>query len=447
MKAIVTDKRFVIVGLGQTGLSCVRYLSALGKSLLVMDTRENPPGLDVLKQEFPDVKLVLGYLDLEYLCQADEIILSPGIALSTPEIKKAQDSGVLIRGDIDLFAEVATAPIVAITGSNGKSTVTTLLGEMARNAGLNVGVGGNLGVPALDLLSDDRDLYVLELSSFQLETTRSLNANSVVLLNLSEDHMDRYASKMAYLQAKQRIFLGAKNVIVNDDDPLSAPLVNTQMRLIHYGVASTDINKFSVLTVNEARFLAKGFEPLLNVNELQVRGEHNISNCLAALALGFSIDLPVTAMTESLKSFKGLAHRCEFVRSLDQVDYINDSKGTNPGAVLTALNGLGKEIQGKIVLIAGGEAKGADISLLLEPVQKFVKALVLIGRDADQFVQLFKPVAALHHAATMHDAVRAAKELAENGDLVLLSPACASFDMFKNFEQRGAIFIEEVMSL
>ena len=424
MKAIITDKRFVIVGLGQTGLSCVRYLSSLGKSLVVMDTREHPPGLDALKQEFPDITLVLGSLDTDFLCQADEIILSPGIALSTPELKQAQDSGVLVRGDIDLFAEAANAPIVAITGSNGKSTVTTLLGEMAKMAGLNVGIGG-----------------------FQLETTRSLNASSVVLLNLSEDHMDRYVSKLAYLQAKQRIFLGAKNVVVNDDDALSVPLVNTQMHLTHFGLGGSDINKFSVLTIDGERFLARGFEALLNVKELQVRGEHNISNCLAALALGFSIDLPMKAMLEALKCFKGLAHRCAFVRTLDCVDYINDSKGTNPGAVVTALNGLGGEIAGKIVLIAGGDAKGADISSLLGPVQKHAKAMVLIGKDAAKFEQLLKPVVPLYQVKTMADAVRAAQSLAERGDLVLLSPACASFDMFKNFEHRGDVFCEEVMRL
>jgi UDP-N-acetylmuramoylalanine--D-glutamate ligase len=370
--------------------------------------------------------------------------LSPGIALTTPEIKAARDEGVLIRGDIDLFTEVAAAPVIAITGSNGKSTVTTLVGEMAKCAGVNVGVGGNIGVPALDLLSEDRELYVLELSSFQLETTRALNATSVVLLNLSEDHMDRYASKMAYLQAKQRIFFGAKNVIVNDDDILSSPLVNTQMRLLRFGLSNPDVQKCSILTEAGERYLCKDFEALLNVKELQVRGEHNISNCLAALALGYSIGLPVSAMLQAIKQFKGLAHRCEFVRTVDQVDYVNDSKGTNPGAVVTALNGLGKNIQGKIVLIAGGDAKGADLSTLLEPVRRFTKAVVLIGRDAEKFEQILTGNVPLYHAKTMADAVQSAKKLASSGDIVLLSPACASFDMFKNFEHRGAVFIEEV---
>lgn len=447
MKAIITDKRYVVVGLGQTGLSCVRYLTGQGKSVTVMDTRENPPGLEELTEVYPHVSVILGYLNPEILCAADEIILSPGLALSTPEIQQAQANGVLIRGDIDLFAEAVNAPVVAITGSNGKSTVTTLLGEMAKCAGLNVGVGGNIGVPALDLLSDERELYVLELSSFQLETTRALNATSVVLLNLSEDHMDRYPNKMAYLQAKQRIFFGAHTVVVNDDEPLSSPLVNTRMRILHYGLSGPDMHKFSVLNESGERYLSKGFDALLKVNELKIRGEHNISNCLAALALGDSVGLPMGAMLDAMKNFKGLSHRCEYVRTVNYVDYVNDSKGTNPGAVVTAIYGLGKELPGKIILIAGGDAKGADLSSLLEPVTRFVKAIVLIGRDAGKFEQLLSGAVPVSRAVTMADAVQSAAKIAEKGDLVLLSPACASFDMFKNYEHRGAVFVEEVSRL
>jgi UDP-N-acetylmuramoylalanine--D-glutamate ligase len=447
MKAIITDKKFVVVGLGQTGLSCVRYLRGLGKSLLVMDTRDNPPGLSLLKQEYPEITVVLGGLDPAQLLAADEIILSPGIALSTPEIQRAREHGVRIRGDIDLFSDQAEAPVVAITGSNGKSTVTSLVGEMARSAGLNVAVGGNIGVPALDILADDRDIYVLELSSFQLETTQALNATSVVLLNLSEDHMDRYDSKMAYLQAKQRIFFGAQNVIVNDDEPLSAPLVNNKMRISHFGLHAQDINKFSVLESEGERYLCKGFQPLLKISEIKIHGEHNISNCLAALALGDSIGLPMQAMLDAIRNFTGLAHRCQWVRCLDNVNYVNDSKGTNPGAVVTALQGLGKHIQGRIVLIAGGESKGADLSSLVEPVKRFVKALVLIGRDAGKFESLLNTCVPVTHASTMAEAVRSCRTLAEGGDLVLLSPACASFDMFRNYEHRGDVFTEEVMKL
>jgi UDP-N-acetylmuramoylalanine--D-glutamate ligase len=447
MKAIITDKKVVVVGLGKTGLSCVRYLHAQGKQIVVMDTRTVPPCLDELTQKYPNIQCILGSLNKEILCRADEIILSPGVALSTPEIKAAINLQIPVRGDIDLFAEAAKAPIIAITGSNGKSTVTTLLGDMAKNAGLNVGVGGNLGIPALELLDDSVGLYIIELSSFQLETTHSLNAESVVLLNLSEDHMDRYPSKIAYLQAKQRIFKGAKQVIVNDDEVLSSPLVNSSMKLIHFGLKSNDLDKFSILSKDGERYLAKGFEPLISVNELKIRGEHNISNALAALALGSSVGLAMSKMLATLKEFKGLSHRCQFVRSIAGVEYVNDSKGTNPGSVVTALRSLGKEITGKVILIAGGDSKGADLSPLYEPIKEFVKALVLIGVDAKKFEQLFDGITSVCREETLEEAVVQASSIAETGDLVLLSPACASFDMFKNYEHRGDIFTEEVLSI
>lgn len=447
MKAIITDKNIVVVGLGKTGLSCVRHLSALGKQLTVMDTREQPPGLDELRARFPGVKTILGRLDQATLLEADEIILSPGLSLKMPEIAAAQAQGKIVRGDIDLFAEAVNAPLIAITGSNGKSTVTSLLGDMAKQAGMKAAVGGNLGTPALDLLSDDNELYVMELSSFQLETTEMLNATSVVLLNLSEDHMDRYANKFAYLQAKQRIFRGATNVVVNDDEVLSAPLENASMNLVHYGLHGSDLHKFSTADISGELYIVKGFSPLMPIKQLKLRGDHNISNALAALALGDSVGIPVPAMVEALKDFQGLAHRCQFVRVLDGVEYFNDSKGTNPGAVLSALNSLGKTIAGKVILIAGGDSKGADLSVLIEPVRRFVKAMVLIGVDADKFINLFESVVPVHKESAMSDAVQKAHTLSEKGDLVLLSPACASLDMFNNFEHRGDVFHKEVCAL
>lgn len=447
MKAIITDKRIVIVGLGKTGLSCVRHLYAQGKHITVMDTRNNPPGLKELNENYPGVTVILGSLDKGILCAADEIVISPGLSLNTPEIKAAIEQDVRVRGDIDLFVESVNAPLIAITGSNGKSTVTTLLGEMALKAGMNVGIGGNLGTPALDLLSKDKELYVLELSSFQLETTNLLNAESVVLLNLSEDHMDRYPNKMAYLQAKQRIFRGAKNIIVNDDEQLSSPLVNTTVKLIHYGLNSNDLEKFSVIEKDGERYLAKGFELLLSEKHLLIRGEHNISNALAALALGSSINLPMSSMIEALKGYKGLEHRCQFVATVEGVEYVNDSKGTNPGAVVTALNSLGKSIAGKVILIAGGDSKGADLEILVKPLSNFVKGLVLIGVDAEKLQKQFESVVPVYKENTMKGAVQTAKSLAEKGDLVLLSPGCASLDMFQNFEHRGGVFMEEVRAL
>lgn len=447
MKAIITDRKVVVVGLGKTGLSCVRYLCSLGKHVIVMDTREEPPGLDVLECDYPNIQKVLGRLDASILSSADEIVLSPGVPLSTPEIQCAVENQVLVRGDIDLFSEAANAPVVAITGSNGKSTVTTLLGDMAHQSGLNVGVGGNLGIPALELLDHEKDLYVLELSSFQLETTHNLNAESAVLLNLSEDHMDRYANKMAYLQAKQRIFKGAKHIIVNDDDVLSSPLVNTTMNLVHFGVRSNDLGKFSILKEGSEAYLAKGFTPLVAIKELSIRGEHNYSNALAALALGDSVGLDMADMISALKKFKGLSHRCQFIRSHNGVDFVNDSKGTNPGAVVTALTSLAKDITGKVILIAGGDSKGADLSSLREPVKRFVKSLVLIGVDAEKFETLLDATSSLYKEGSLEEAVRRAYSLAQPGDVVLLSPACASFDMFRSYEHRGEVFNKEVMSL
>lgn len=447
MKAIITDKHIVVVGLGKTGLSCVHFLKNKGKRITVMDTRALPPGLDELKASFPEVPCIAGRLDAEILKSADEIILSPGLSLKTPEIQMALDNGVKVRGDIDLFVEFAKAPIVGITGSNGKSTVTTLLGEMAKDSGLNVGVGGNLGTPALDLLNDNAQLYVLELSSFQLETTHQLNAASAVLLNLSEDHMDRYPSKIAYHQAKQRIFRGAKTIIVNEDDALSAPLVNTTMKIIRFGLGSQDIGKYSMVTEAGERYLVKGYDHLLPVSQMKIKGEHNISNALAALALGESVGISLSSMIETLKRFSGLAHRCQIVRLHNGVEYVNDSKGTNPGSVVTALTSLGREIKGKIVLIAGGDAKGADLYSLREPVATYVKELVLIGADADRFVEELNEIVAIHKESSMKSAVIKASQLAVEGDLVLLSPSCASFDMFQNYEHRGMEFMKEVAAL
>jgi UDP-N-acetylmuramoylalanine--D-glutamate ligase len=444
---IATDKKVVIVGLGKTGLSCVRYLKNKGHHVTVMDSRENPPGLAVLAEEFSDVECVLGAFDAELLCGTNEIILSPGVPLAHESLKKALASGVMVRGDIDLFAEAANAPIIAITGSNGKSTVTTLVGEMAVAAGINVGVGGNLGTPSLDLLDNDCQLYVLELSSFQLETTHALNAQSATILNISDDHMDRYSNRMAYLTAKQRVFRGAKNVVVNADEVLSQPLVTVDMTLQYFGLNQPDLNKFSVIDVNGDRYLAKGYEPILALKELKVRGEHNISNVLAAMALASTAGIPIEAMKSALRKFKGLAHRCQHIRTINNVDYVNDSKGTNPGAVVTAVNSLGKEISGKVILIAGGDSKGADLQPLLKPMSEYGKTALLIGKDAERLASVLNGVTHTEYKETLESAVTHASKIAVAGDVVLLSPACASMDMFDNYEHRGDIFVREVLSI
>jgi UDP-N-acetylmuramoylalanine--D-glutamate ligase len=354
---------------------------------------------------------------------------------------------VKLSGDIDLFARYAKAPIIAITGSNAKSTVTTLVGEMAAAAGKKVAVGGNLGTPALDLLNDAVELYVIELSSFQLETTDQLNAEVATCLNISEDHMDRYADLPAYHLAKHRIFRGAQQVVVNRDDALSRPLVADQLPCWYFGLGKPDFKRFGLLEDNGEKSLAYQFDALLPVRELKIRGAHNQSNALAALALGHAVGLPFAPMLAALKQFAGLPHRCQWVGERNAVNYYDDSKATNVGAALAAIEGLGADIAGKLLLVAGGDGKGADFSALKAPVGKFCRAVLLLGRDADRLADALGDAAPLIRVNTLEEAVQRAADLAEAGDAVLLSPACASLDMFKNFEERGRLFAQAVEGL
>ncbi|WP_375169864.1 UDP-N-acetylmuramoyl-L-alanine--D-glutamate ligase [Marinobacter sp.] len=439
MGVIVSDRRTLIVGLGKTGLSCVRYLSDQGREIAVADSRQAPPGLDELKAGWPDVPVYLGAFDPELFSGFNELVVSPGIGVAEPAIAQAAENGARIRGDIDLFAEAADAPILAITGSNGKTTVTTLVGEMARAAGRKVEVGGNIGTPALDLLGRGADLYVLELSSFQLETTDELNALAATVLNVSDDHMDRYPNKMAYFQAKQRIFRGCQNAVVNLDDALSTPMARDNLRFLCFGFHRVNPDTFSTRDDDQGTWITFGFDNLLLASELKLMGQHNLSNVMAALALGHAVGLPMEGMLEVARHFPGLPHRCEFIRQLDGVDYINDSKGTNVGASVAAIESLAPA-DGKVVLIAGGEGKGADFSPLEAPALLHCRAVVLIGRDAGQIAEALGNGVDQHRAQTLADAVALARSLAQPGDRVLLSPACASFDMFRDYGDRGDQF-------
>lgn len=446
MGVIVSDRRTLVVGLGKTGLSCVRYLCEKGRDVAVADSRLSPPGLDELRAEWPDLPVYLGEFDADLFAGFNELVVSPGISIAEPAIRGAAGKGAVIRGDIDLFSEVADAPIIAITGSNGKTTVTTLVGEMARAAGRRVEVGGNIGTPALELLGRGADLYVLELSSFQLETTRELNALAATVLNVSDDHMDRYPDKMAYFQAKQRIFNGCQNAVVNLDDALSTPMARDNLRFLCFGFHRVNPDTFSTRDDDEGTWITFGFDNLLLAEELGLMGQHNISNVMAALALGHAAGLPMDVMLETAKRFKGLPHRCEFVRRVSDVDYINDSKGTNVGATAAAIESL-VPAGGKIVLIAGGEGKGADFSLLAEPVATHCRAVVLIGADAGIIATALGNRVETVNAADIAGAVHTAKKLAQPGDRVLLSPACASFDMFRDYVDRGDRFRQQVEGL
>jgi UDP-N-acetylmuramoylalanine--D-glutamate ligase len=440
----------VVVGLGVTGLSCARYLYRTGASFSVMDTRDNPPGLAELRSEMPEVPVFTGEYPEELITRASEVIVSPGIAMDDPLVALALQAGVDVVGDIDLFMREAAAPVVGITGSNAKSTVTELLGRMAREAGLIVGVGGNLGTPALDLLDEANQLYILELSSFQLERAGQLGLAVATVLNISADHLDRHGNMPRYHQAKHRIFRGCQKAVVNHDDPLTVPLVAESVELVGWTLARPGIGlpgeaDFGLAEVGGQECLCHGFEALLPVAELAMPGRHNVANALAALALGHAAGLPVSSMCKTLRVFTGLPHRCELVATIDGVQFVDDSKGTNVGATEAALRGLG--FDRNILLIAGGQGKGADFSSLRSVVEEHCKQLLLIGEDAPLIAQALEGAAPTRLCDSLEQAVEVAAVTAKSGDTVLLSPACASFDMFSGFVARGQAFAAAVRNL
>jgi UDP-N-acetylmuramoylalanine--D-glutamate ligase len=446
----MTSPTTVILGLGKTGLSCARFLARQAKPFLVMDDRQNPPALSELRQEFPAVPVHLGSFNEQILEQAQEIIISPGLSLQQPAIHKQVLAGKSVIGDIELFARSAQAPIVAITGSNGKSTVTTLLGEMVKQAGLAVQVAGNIGLPVLDVLQQPKpDWYVLELSSFQLETTTSLQPYAATILNVTEDHMDRYDSFADYKNAKQRIYNNCRHIIYNRGDIHTQPALDLSPKTTHdmsFGLNQPIANQFGIVIEQDQTWLAKGSEKLLNVKQLRIIGKHNWANALAALALGDAMKLPLSAMLEALTVFNGLPHRCEWVGERQGVQWYNDSKATNVGAANAAIEGLGQIISGKLVVLAGGVGKGADFKPLQQPLAKYARAVLLFGVDAPQIAQVLPANVKQINVQTMQQAIQQAVQLAQPGDAVLLAPACARFDMFDNFEHRGEVFKQEVQA-
>ncbi len=430
----------LVVGLGKTGLSCVRFFERKGIPVAVVDSRAQPPSLETVRRDLPQVPVFTGSFDDSVFAAADRLVVSPGVPVTEPHIAAAYQRGAEVLGDIELFVREAAAPVVAITGSNGKSTVTTLIGEMARQAGVRVAVGGNLGVPALDLLGPEVELYVLELSSFQLETTRSLHAEAAAVLNVSPDHLDRYPSLEAYAATKASILRGCQHAVVNYDDPLVRGMPGGLART-GFSLGAPSADGFGLLEDRQGKsWLCRGDNRLLPVDEVLVPGRHNLANALAALALGTAVGLPLEAMLHAIREFHGLPHRTRFVAELNSVRWYNDSKGTNPGASIAALMGLDRGDSSRTVLIAGGECKGASFSELAAAVERYARAVVLIGRDADQVAKALKGAVPISRAESMADAVEQAAEMAEAGDRVLLSPACASFDMFWGFEHRGDVF-------
>ena len=451
MKITLKDKKVLVLGLGDTGLSALRWLESQGAVLSAADSRVNPPSADDLIKRMPQVVIHTGPFDAAILKQADLIVISPGVALSEPAVQAAIAHGVPVIGDVELFAQyrLKNAKVIAITGSNGKTTVTTLVGEICKEAGLKTIVAGNIGLPVLEaLMMQVPDVYVLELSSFQLETTHHLKCDSATVLNICEDHMDRYADMAAYTAAKARILAHAKVAVLNRDDATSIAL--PAKHVVTFGLnPPPTISDFGLLEFEGEHCLSSGQRKLLQADQLNLSGMHNVANALAATALCYAIGIQKVAIVGALRHFKGLPHRVEWVATIDEVDFYDDSKGTNVGATCAAIAGMVKQGKPqKVVLIAGGDGKGQDFTPLLPAVKTNARAVVLIGRDAALIeAVLLSSEIPLYHAADLPEAVNIAKKLALNGDAVLLSPACASFDMFKNYVHRAEVFVDAVKRL
>jgi UDP-N-acetylmuramoylalanine--D-glutamate ligase len=435
-------KNVLVVGLGKTGAACARYFVQAGAHVTVTDSRAEPPGTVELRGLPVDVKLG-AFGATRPLSSYALAAVSPGVSLDEDFVRELRAQGVPTFGDIELFARAAEAPVVAITGSNGKSTVTTLLGEMAKRAGLVVAVGGNLGTPALDLLAPEVQLYVMELSSFQLETVLSLRCKAAANLNVSPDHLDRHHSFEAYAEAKSRIFIGCELAVVNRNDAETERNVRAAQRKLSFGLDAPMAGQYGVVKVGGEDWLAMGDQRLLKVSELRIHGLHNAANALAALALADAAGIPRAASLAVLREFKGLRHRCEWVAEVGGVAYFNDSKGTNVGATLAALAGLPEPI----VWLGGGQGKGQDFAPLKPVLAQKAHAAILFGQDAALIERALGDALPVYREPTLEASVKRARAVARRGDRVLLSPACASLDQFRNYEERGERFCALVREL
>ena len=442
----LVNRSIAILGMGATGLSVARYLSVIGVPFSLFDSRTEPPTLAEVQGNYPGTKIVTGPFRDEILVGIDLVVVSPGISQSEPLLVTARKRGIKIIGDLELFLTAAEAPVVAITGSNGKSTVTTLVGEMAKANGLDTGMGGNLGVPMLDLLAPDRQLYVVELSSFQLELINDLKGATVCLLNISPDHMDRYEDLDAYVAAKQRIFRGAASIVANREDHLIKAPSNDQGGITTFGLDTPVHGHYGIVVGKEGDYLCRGDERLISVDSIAIKGRHNLANALAALALGSEIGLDLNVLLATLQHFKGLPHRCQVVATIDEVLFIDDSKGTNVGATVAAIEGFGSNSSANLLLIAGGQGKGQDFNDLKSAASRYVKYGIFYGQDAGKLEDALQSTISIQRVESVESAVDQAKQSAVAGDIVLFSPACASFDLFTGFEERGRHFQRAVLS-
>ncbi|MEM8499532.1 MAG: UDP-N-acetylmuramoyl-L-alanine--D-glutamate ligase [Pseudomonadota bacterium] len=435
---------YTVIGVGATGLSCARYFQNRGDSFALCDTRSSPPGAADVLREFSGVDIYFGELPFEVLRKSKHLLVSPGVSLETPAIKQVLDQGVILSSDLDLFRADITCPIACVTGSNGKSTVATLLAEMAQAAGIKVCLCGNIGLPVLDAIDESVELYVLEVSSFQLERSAALNASVATILNISADHMDRYSDLQSYAASKHRVFHNADKCVVNRDDVAS----NIESGEVYssFGLSAPAAGLFGVAQVADKSCLMYGDSPLLPISDMRLKGTHNVSNALAALALAQAVGISLSVACDVLRTFAGLPHRCEHIANIEGRTFINDSKGTNIGATIAALEGLGAADERRMVLIAGGVGKGADFGEMAEAVSAHAHSVLLYGEDAEKIAVALEAHTAIYRCTDLTDAVRQAYRLSQAGDTVLFSPACASFDMFDNFEQRGNRFRESVLA-
>lgn len=433
----------MIVGLGKTGISCARYFARHGIPFSVMDDMESPPGLAELHEVTPEV--VCEKVTAAGLMAASEIVLSPGVPRSNPAIQAALAKGVPVTGDVAMFSELADAPVVVITGSNGKSTVTAMVGSMAQAAGIKAGVGGNIGMPCLDLLEQGYSLYIIEASSYQLETATELKSKVASVLNLTPDHLDRYPDAGTYYQTKANVYRHCEVAVLCRDVMYPFDLSGVE-RVITFGSDEPpEAESFGLRRIKGEVYLSQGEEPVISVNELPVRGGHNYLNALASLSIGSALDWDFEAMVQALRGFGGLPHRCEIVATIDGVTYINDSKSTNPGSATAAIRGLAVENR-PIVLILGGQGKGADFGELVPALAGQVTRVLVYGVDRESIARQIGSACDPELFGTLTEVIARIKATARAGELVLLSPGCASLDQFRNFEHRGEVFRRLVMN-
>lgn len=444
MNLIGSSKKLAVIGLGVTGVSVARFLTSKNSYFCMFDTREAPPSLNSFTSEFPNVDIYLGEMDEHALSDFDEIIVSPGISMQEACIQSAKKLGKPVYGDIELFLKEVHVPVVGITGSNGKTTVTTLVGLCAVESGLNAKVGGNIGTPALDLLDENADLYVLELSSFQLETIGKANLTLACNLNVTPDHMDRYGSFAQYVAAKQRIYYGAKSVVFNGEDVLTRPPEIDGVKRCQFSTErKVEENAIQYYWNSENNCLMCGQTPLMTVADLKIKGLHNVQNALSVFAVCDGLNIDKKDTVKVLSTFSGLPHRCQLVEEKNDVLFVNDSKATNVGAAEAAITGFVK-MNYDVVLIAGGDGKGVDFKLFSQCIDKNVSAVILIGRDAEEIGKHLNSATPCRNAGSMKEAVAIAVSIANKNSVVLLSPACASFDMYSGYEERGEDFVRAV---